>query len=85
MTIFKHLKIFHEMDYLLKSPNAIEKADRYFKHPIEQTKDLQAENIKTFFIGWRKTLDHVVPNTAALQSNFNKANMLILRVHDIRK
>ena len=28
MTIFKHLKIFHEMDYLLKSPNAIEKADR---------------------------------------------------------
>ena len=71
------------MDYLLKSPNAIENY-KYFKHPERQTIDLQAENIKNIFtrVGKLRSSCSQYCSTAV---NFNKANMLTLGIQNIRE
>ena len=60
------------------------KADKYFKHPEGQTKDLQAVNIKNIFtkVGKLRSDCSQYCSTAV---NFNKANMLTLGIQNISK
>ena len=63
----------------------MEKTGQICQHPIEQTKDLQAKNIKKHFYRVEKNPGPCCSQYCSTAVNFNKANMVTLEIQNTRE